>query len=175
MYQGRRYTAYEAQQQMRKMERSMRKQKDRCIVADAAGDTEGFTTARIKLRRQKDIYEDFCKAADSYTQYERTIVGGYDRRLAGKTGAVTRKQRAFEKAQMRLTDSGDSGIIKSAQEQASLSQLNLNIRPTKQKQHILGSKEWLEESKRLIALKENPKSFLFAHIEPQHLLKNLHR
>ncbi|MBP1544333.1 MAG: phage minor capsid protein, partial [Oscillospiraceae bacterium] len=32
-YEGRRYTAYEAQQQMRKMERSMRKQKDRCIVA----------------------------------------------------------------------------------------------------------------------------------------------
>ena len=111
-YEGRRYTAYEAQQQMRKMERSMRKQKDRCIVADAAGDTEGFTTASIKLRRQKDIYEDFCKAADSYTQYERTIVGGYDRRLAGKTGAVTRKQRAFEKAQMRLTDNTNDDIIK---------------------------------------------------------------
>lgn len=110
-YEGRKYTAYEASQQMRKMERAMRKQKDRCIVADAAGDEEGFTTASIKLRRQKDIYEDFCKAADSYTQYERTYVAGYDRRLAGKTGAVTRKQREFDKAQMRLTDSGNGGII----------------------------------------------------------------
>lgn len=112
-YEGRKYTAYEASQQMRKMERAMRRQKDRCIVADAAGDEEGFTTASIKLRRQKDIYEDFCKAADSYTQYERTFVAGYDRRLAGKTGAVTRKQREFEKAQMRLTDSGNGGIISS--------------------------------------------------------------
>lgn len=112
-YEGRKYTAYEASQQMRKMERAMRRQKDRCIVADAAGDEEGFTTASIKLRRQKDIYEDFCKAADSYTQYERTFVAGYDRRLAGKTGAVTRKQREFEKAQMRLTDSGNGSIIKS--------------------------------------------------------------
>lgn len=111
-YEGKRYTAYEAQQQMRKMERSMRKQKSRCIVADASGDKEAFKTASIKLRRQKDVYEDFCKAADSYTQYERTIVGGYDRHLAGKTGAVTRKQRAFENAQMRLTDSGNSDIIK---------------------------------------------------------------
>ena len=107
-YEGKRYTAYKVQQQMRKMERSMRKQKNRCIVADAAGDTEGFTTASIKLRRQKDIYEDFCKAADSYTQYERTIVGGYDRHLSGKTGAVTRKQRAFENAQIVMdSDFGD--------------------------------------------------------------------
>lgn len=111
-YEGRKYTAYEASQQMRKMERAMRKQKDRCIVADAAGDEESFTAASIKLRRQKDIYEDFCKAADSYTQYERTYVAGYDRRLAGKTGAVTRKQREFEKAQMRLTDSPESDTIK---------------------------------------------------------------
>lgn len=107
-YEGRKYTAYEASQQMRKMERAMRKQKDRCIVADAAGDVESFTAASIKLRRQKDIYEDFCKAADSYTQYERTHVAGYDRRLAGKTGAVTRKQREFEKAQVVMdSDIGD--------------------------------------------------------------------
>lgn len=72
-YEGRTYTAYEASQQMRKMERAMRKQKDRCIVADAAGDEESFATASIKLRRQKDIYEDFAKAADSYTQYERNL------------------------------------------------------------------------------------------------------
>ena len=106
-YEGRTYTAYEASQQMRKMERAMRKQKDRCIVADAAGDEESFTAASIKLRRQKDIYEDFCKAADSYTEYERTYVAGYDRRLAGKTGAVTRKQRKFEKAQLKMQDSVD--------------------------------------------------------------------
>ncbi len=101
-YEGKTYTAYEAQQQMRKMERVMRRQKDRCIVADAAGDKEGFTTASIKLRRQKDYYEDFCRKADCYTQYERTIVGGYDRHLSGKTGAVTRKSREFDKVQMRL-------------------------------------------------------------------------
>ena len=113
-YEGRKYTAYEASQQMRKMERAMRKQKDRCIVADAAGDEESFTAASIKLRRQKDIYEDFCKAADSYTQYERTYVAGYNRRLAGKTGAVTRRQREFEKAQMTLESDIGSKIRRTA-------------------------------------------------------------
>lgn len=110
-YEGRTYTAYQAQQQMRKMERSMRKQKDRCIVADAAGDKDTFTAASIKLRRQKDIYEDFCKAAGTYTEYERTFVQGYDRHLAAKTGAITRKQNAFKNAQVTLTNGGNGGKI----------------------------------------------------------------
>lgn len=111
-YEGKQYTAYKAQQQMRKMERYMRKQKDRCIVADAAGDTEAFTTASIKLRRQKDIYEDFCKAAGTYTAYERTFVAGYNRRLAGKTGAVTRTQNKQKNLQIPLTELEKGGIIK---------------------------------------------------------------
>lgn len=110
-YEGRRYTAYEAQQQMRKMERSMRRQKDRCVVADAVGDKDAFTAASIKLRRQKDYYEDFCKAAGTYTEYERTFVSGYNRQLAAKTGAVTRKQNAFKNTQLTLTNSENSGII----------------------------------------------------------------
>ncbi|MDE7361743.1 MAG: hypothetical protein K2N38_07400 [Oscillospiraceae bacterium] len=111
-YEGRRYTAYEAQQQMRKMERAMRRQKDRCVVADAVGDKDAFTAASIKLRRQKDYYENFCKAAGTYTEYERTFVAGYNRQLAAKTGAVTRKQNAFKNAQITLTNSGNGGIIK---------------------------------------------------------------
>ncbi len=111
-YEGRTYTAYQAQQQMRKMERVMRKQKDRCIAADAAGDTQTFTAASIKLRRQKDYYEDFCKAAGTHTEYERTFVQGYDRHLAGKTGAVTRAQNKFKNAQVTLTNGGNGGIIK---------------------------------------------------------------
>ncbi len=110
-YEGKQYTAYKAQQQMRKMERKMRKQKDRCIVADAAGDKETFTAASIKLRRQKDIYEDFCKAAGTYTEYERTFVVGYNRRLAGKTGAVTRAQNRQKNLQIPLTDLDKGGII----------------------------------------------------------------
>lgn len=91
-YEGRTYTAYEASQQMRKMERAMRKQKDRCIVADAAGDEEAFATASIRLNRQKYIYEDFCKAADSYTEYERTYVTGFNRSIAAKSGVAAIKK-----------------------------------------------------------------------------------
>lgn len=95
-YEGRKYTAYEASQQMRKMERAMRRQKDRCIVADAAGDVENYTVASIKLRRQKDIYEDFCKAANSYTQYERQYVAGYNRSLAGKSSYAVKVYKQMQ-------------------------------------------------------------------------------
>lgn len=95
-YEGKTYTAYEAQQQMRKMERAMRKQKDRCIVADAAGDVENYTVASIKLRRQKDIYEYFCKAANTYTEYERQYVAGFNRSLAGKSSYAVKVYKQMQ-------------------------------------------------------------------------------
>lgn len=182
-YEGRKYTAYEAQQQMRKMERAMRKQKDRCIVADAAGDEENFTAASIKLRRQKDIYEDFCKAADSYTQYERTFVAGYDRRLAGKTGAVTRKQRAFDKAQIRLTEEKNRAIIEQEEQKEQFrsdlksGKINTSLDVKNQKKHII-SPEWKNNVKQQMnklydgdTKAASPKSRLFKDVTPEKLFK----
>lgn len=182
-YEGRTYTAYEASQQMRKMERAMRKQKDRCIVADAAGDKESFTTASIKLRRQKDIYEDFCKAADSYTQYERTYVAGYDRRLAGKTGAVTRKQRAFEKVQIRLTEEKNRAIIEQEKRKEQFrsdlksGKINTSLDVKNQKKHII-SPEWKNNVRQQIkklhdgdTKAASPKSRLFKDVTPEKLFK----
>ena len=182
-YEGRTYTAYEASQQMRKMERTMRKQKDRCIVADAAGDEEGFTAASIKLRRQKDIYEDFCKAADSYTQYERTYVAGYDRRLAGKTGAVTRKRREFEKAQIRLTEEKNRAIIEQEKRKEQFrsdlksGKINTSLDVKNQKKHII-SPEWKNNVRQQIkklhdgdTKAASPKSRLFKDVTPEKLFK----
>lgn len=182
-YEGRKYTAYEASQQMRKMERAMRKQKDRCIVADAAGDEESFTAASIKLRRQKDIYEDFCKAADSYTQYERTYVAGYDRRLAGKTGAVTRKQREFEKAQMRLTEEKNRVIIEQEKRKEQFrsdlksGKINTSLDVKNQKKHVI-SPEWKNNVKQQMkklhdgdTKASSPKSRLFKDVTPEKLFK----
>ncbi len=182
-YEGRTYTAYEASQQMRKMERAMRKQKDRCIVADAAGDEEAFATASIRLNRQKYIYEDFCKAADSYTQYERTYVAGYDRRLAGKTGAVTRKQRAFEKVQIRLTEEKNRAIIEQEKRKEQFrsdlksGKINTSLDVKNQKKHII-SPEWKNNVRQQIkklhdgdTKAASPKSRLFKDVTPEKLFK----
>lgn len=95
-YEGKQYTAYKAQQQMRKMERAMRRQKDRCITFDAAGDVENYTVTSIRLRRMKDVYEDFARRANAYTEYERLFVTDYTRHLAGKTAYATKTWRQMQ-------------------------------------------------------------------------------
>lgn len=123
----------------------MRKQKDRCIVADAAGDKVNFEAASIKLRRQKDIYEDFCKAAGTYTEYERTFVAGYNKRLASKTGSVTKVQNVIKNFPNRLKNIDTSGIIdpreKSFLEQLKNGSIPVNIDNKRQINHIV-SKQW---------------------------------
>lgn len=94
-YEGKTYTAYEATQQQRKMERAMRRQKDLCIASDAAGDKDGFTTASIKLRRQNEIYKDFSEKAGLYTQYERTQVQGFNRSISAKSTWAVRKESIY--------------------------------------------------------------------------------
>lgn len=174
-YEGKQYTAYKAQQQMRKMERAMRKQKDRCIVADAAGDTQTFTAASIKLRRQKDIYEDFCKAAGTYTEYERTFVTGYNRKLAAKTGAVTRAQNKFKNAQITLTNINEYDTIeervKSFKSLLLNNGINLTVKARKQADHILGSAEWRKRIADDLKSGKTPTSMLYSSVNIGNLLK----
>lgn len=105
-YEGRQYTAYEAQQQMRKMERAMRRQKDKCVVFDAVGDVENYTVSSIRLRRMKDVYEDFARQANAFTEYERLFVVDYNRHLAGKTAYATKTWRQMQSLVGSTTSNG---------------------------------------------------------------------
>ena len=79
-YEGRHYTMYEATQQQRKVERAIRRQKNRILVDDAAGDADKLTTDRIRLQRLNQEYARFSKAAGLPTQRERAQVAGFGRR-----------------------------------------------------------------------------------------------
>lgn len=83
-YNGKIYTHYEATQRQRRMETAMRKTKREIIAYDAAGDTDYFTAASIKLRRQKDEHGAFSKAAGLRTQTDRAGVLGYGKSLSQK-------------------------------------------------------------------------------------------
>lgn len=174
-YEGKQYTAYKAQQQMRKMERKMRKQKDRCIVADAAGDTEAFTAASIKLRRQKDIYEDFCKAAGTYTEYERTFTMGYGRRLGARTGAITRVKNRLKNAHQTLTNLGENVTIDEKKEAfkslLNSNSINLTLKPKKQADHILGSDRWRKRLADDLKKGATPTSMFYKSVNINDLLK----
>lgn len=77
VYQGRHYTGYEAQQKQRQIERAMRIQKNRILVADATGDLERMQVAQSKLHRLDQEYKNFSHTAGLRTQFQRMEVAGF--------------------------------------------------------------------------------------------------
>ncbi len=76
-FEGRHYSMYEATQQQRKIERTIRKQKNRILVDESTGDQDKLLTDQIRLRRLNEEYRRFSKAAGLRTQYERAEVAGF--------------------------------------------------------------------------------------------------
>lgn len=73
-FDGKDYTAYEATQMQRRIERTVRKLKREKAAYKAAGLTEDATVANIKLRRLNAKYREFSKAAGLPEQKERLKV-----------------------------------------------------------------------------------------------------
>lgn len=73
-YDGRSYTAYEATQMQRRIERTIRKQKRLRNGYKAAGLNDEARTANIKLRRLNAKYKEFSAAAGLPLQPERIKV-----------------------------------------------------------------------------------------------------
>lgn len=73
-FDGKTYTAYEATQEQRKVERTIRKLKREKTAYNAAGLTDEEQAVDIKLRRLNAKYKAFSKAAGLPEQPERTKV-----------------------------------------------------------------------------------------------------
>ena len=73
-YQGKTYTAYEATQQQRRIERTIRKLKREHAAYKAAGLEEDAQDTEIRIRRLNAEYKAFSKAADLPEQIERMKV-----------------------------------------------------------------------------------------------------
>lgn len=70
-YQGKRYNAYEATQQQRKLETAIRAQKRLVLGLKASGLINDASAASVKLRRLQSVYEDFSRSASLPLQMER--------------------------------------------------------------------------------------------------------
>lgn len=73
-FEGKTYTAYEATQEQRKVERTIRKLKREKAAYSAAGQTYEEQAVNIKLRRMNAKYKAFSKAAGLPEQRERMKV-----------------------------------------------------------------------------------------------------
>lgn len=107
-YNGKTYTYYEATQRQRAMERSMRKTKREILAADATDDKDRFAEKSVLLRRQKEEYGRFSKAAGLSVRNERAQVGGFGHSQASRAVWAERK------AKSELDNSSRSGIINNA-------------------------------------------------------------
>lgn len=83
-YQGKHYTGYEATQRQRRLEASIRRQKRRILVDEAAGDAEKLQADQIKLQILRQEYSRFSKAAGLRTQLERAEVAKFGWKQAGE-------------------------------------------------------------------------------------------
>src|SRR5699024_8629655 len=84
-YEGKTYNAYEASQKQRQIERSIRKTKRELIVYDNVGLKDDFTSASIKLRRQRDLYNDFSSKAGLRSKNERHQVYDFNKSVSQKS------------------------------------------------------------------------------------------
>jgi len=71
---GKTYTQYEATQELRRLERQMRKQYRKGLTCQNSGDTEGLSQCKSRLTTMRAEYRRFARAAHLTPQLERVWV-----------------------------------------------------------------------------------------------------
>lgn len=88
VFEGKHYTMYKATQRQRKLERSIRKQKQRILADEALGDKDKLQNDQIRLVRLQDEYRRFSKSAGLRTQHARMEMSGFGPKQAKAAEAV---------------------------------------------------------------------------------------
>lgn len=122
-YQGKHYTAYEATQQQRKIERTVRKLKREQIAYKAAGLTEDEQAVTTRIRRLNHEYKEFSNAARLPMQRERMRVT-YTDDVSEQMASALKMRRAVEAPIRQAIRDGE---------------YPLEINPEKQARHMSGT------------------------------------
>lgn len=109
-YNGRQYTAYEAQQRQRQLETAMRADRQKIeLLTQGGADDDTITGAKAKYFQRQDEYVKFSKAMGLPQQWERVTIDGKNAlgsKLPKKAGSVNKITAES------VAKSGKSGIIK---------------------------------------------------------------
>lgn len=155
-YDGKKYTAYEATQMQRRIERTIRKQKRLKTAYEAAGLTGDATTANIKLRRLNAKYKEFSKAAGLLEQRERLKVLYGDEKSEAAAQALKAKRQS-EAEQAALQNEKNIAILK---EKIASGEISTVIRPQVQARHIEGTMEFERYKAQRISNGKTPQSVM---------------
>lgn len=109
-YNGKEYTAYEAQQRQRRLETAMRADRQKIeLLTQGGADDDTITGAKVRYFQRQDEYVKFSKAMGLPEQWERITVNGKNAlgskppKKAGNVNKITAES---------VAKSGKSGIIK---------------------------------------------------------------
>lgn len=165
-YNGKTYTYYEATQRQRAMERSMRKTKREILAADATDDKDSFAEKSVLLRRQKEEYGRFSKAAGLSVRNERAQVGGFGHSQASRSAAEYKK--------MLTLGNGNATIglkVNSFRNALASGSVNTSVDTKNQPKHVNG-KVWKNQVKQAVQSggKVTPRSILAKGLDPQDLI-----
>lgn len=109
-YNGKQYTAYEAQQRQRRLETAMRADRQKIeLLTQGGADDDTITGAKAKYFQRQDEYVKFSKAMGLPQQWERITIDGKNAlgsKLPKKAGSVNKITAES------VAKSGKSGIIK---------------------------------------------------------------
>uniref|UniRef100_UPI003FEE65C2 phage minor capsid protein n=1 Tax=Ruminococcus bromii TaxID=40518 RepID=UPI003FEE65C2 len=109
-YNGKEYTAYEAQQRQRQLETAMRADRQKIeLLTQGGADYDTITGAKVRYFQRQDEYVNFSKAMGLPEQWERVTVNGKNA-LGSK---LPKKAENVNKITAEnVAKSGKSGIIK---------------------------------------------------------------
>lgn len=155
-YDGKKYTAYEATQMQRRIERTIRKQKRLKNAYETAELTGDATTANIKLRRLNAKYKEFSKAAGLPEQRERLKVLYGDEKSEAAAQALKAKRQS-EAEQAALQNEKNIAILK---EKIASGEISTVIRPQVQARHIEGTMEFERYKAQRISNGKTPQSVM---------------
>lgn len=108
-YNGRQYTAYEAQQRQRQLETAMRADRQKIeLLTQGGADDDTITGAKVRYFQRQDEYVKFSKAMGLPEQWERITVNGKNAlgsKLPKKAGNINKISGE------KFAKSAESGII----------------------------------------------------------------
>lgn len=148
-FEGKHYTMYEATQSQRRLERAMRSQKRKILLDEAIKDDEHLLYDQIRLRRINEEYVRFSRAADLPLQRERAQVLKFGRSKAA-SAIMKYKSIAIEANSMYNIGDTEANINAWLRDRplrkmiVSGNEYPLAIHKSKQRKHILGTKEYIE-------------------------------
>lgn len=153
-YQGRHYTLYEATQLQRRVERAIRTQKRRVLLAEGNPADKGrLLTAQTRLTLLDQEYKHFSRAAGLRTQQERAEAAGFG------PGQATRAVQEYKNVAQSANSMYDMGS-EDRNVQAYMRDLPIRnriqsddtvktIASGQQRKHIVGTQEYSQYVKKL--------------------------